>query len=95
MEVAPSKFKRYILVCENEREDGRECCAPEGAVIRETLKNEIKAQGLASQIRVSRTGCLDVCADGPTVLMMPDNLWFKQVGLEDLPRILEIARENL
>ena len=94
MEVTTPQFKRYIFVCENERDKGV-CCGPQGMPIRDRLKNLISEKGLASKIRVSRTGCLDVCAKGPNVLLMPDNLWFKGVHPDNLDEILEAAVRNL
>ncbi len=57
----------------------------------EILKQRIKDQGLAAQIRVSRSGCLDVCSDGPNILLMPDNIWFKRVEEQDIPSIIDRA----
>jgi (2Fe-2S) ferredoxin len=94
MEVVQPRFKKYLLVCENEREAGK-CCAPDGARLRESLKEKIKEKGLTASIRVSRTGCLDVCAQGPNILLMPDAKWFKHVQDQDLDAIVEEARQGL
>lgn len=94
MEAGKPAFQKYIFVCENERAEGK-CCAPEGSKLREILKSRVKEKGLASRIRVSRAGCLDVCAEGPNVLLMPDNVWFKRVGEKDLDEILRKAGEGL
>ena len=88
MEAAQPKFRKYLFVCENEREEGL-CCNPHGARIRELLKNAVKERGLAGKIRVSRSGCLDVCAEGPNVLLAPDYVWFKRVSPKDIDAILE------
>lgn len=90
MEISKPHFTKHLFVCENKRECGDSCGAA-GERIRERLKDEVKRKGLASKIRVSRTGCLDVCAEGPNVLLMPDNLWFKKVNDSDLDAILEKA----
>ena len=92
MEKTNPKFEKYILVCENERESG-DCCGKAGQHLRERLKNEIKSRGLASKIRVSRTGCLDVCSEGPNVLIAPDYIWYKHVSEQDIPAIVsEVIR---
>lgn len=83
-------FRKYIFVCENERTDG-DCCAPRGLKIRELLKEKIKQRGLSKQVRVSRSGCLDVCSEGPNVLLMPDNVWFKRVTESDVEEILSAS----
>ena len=63
--------------------------------MRETLKQAVKDKGLAKQIRVSRSGCLDVCSEGPNVLLMPDNIWFKRVNEKDIEEIVNRAAEGL
>jgi (2Fe-2S) ferredoxin len=88
MEIDSSKFEKYVFVCERERE-GSACCAPDGALIRAKLKDIIKERGLGSKIRVSASGCLDVCAQGPNVLIMPDAKWLKNVSLSDIDAAIE------
>ena len=94
MNTSKSPFAKYIFVCENQRTEGC-CCAPEGVQLRETLKKLVKDRGLAGKIRVSRSGCLDVCSEGPNVLLMPDNVWFKHVGEKDLEEIVERASASV
>lgn len=94
MEPTLPRFQKYIFVCENERETGA-CCNPAGTRLRELLKDAVKSRGLGSKIRVSRSGCLDVCADGPNVLLAPDHVWFKRVGESDVAAIVERAVSGL
>lgn len=84
-------YEKYIFVCENERVDAPCCGARGGAVIREKLKDRVKARGLAKRIRVSRAGCLDVCSEGPNVLLMPDQVWFSGVSESDVDEIVSAA----
>jgi (2Fe-2S) ferredoxin len=95
MEITPSKFAKYIFVCENERPAGEACCQPEGTRIRESLKQLVKDRGLAAKIRVSRSGCHDVCAEGPSVLIMPDNVRLSRASAADIHSILELAQRGL
>ena len=94
MQSSAPAFQKYIFVCENERAEGR-CCSPDGSRLRELLKDRVKGRGLSEKIRVSRSGCLDVCSEGPNVLLMPDNLWFKRVDEKDVETILKKAEEGL
>ena len=66
-----------------------------GAHIREQLKSAVKERGLAGQIRVSRSGCLDVCSEGPNVLLMPDDIWFKRVAASDVEAIVAKAAAGI
>ena len=90
MQAVSPKFRKYLFVCENERDEG-DCCSTQGKVLREKLKELVKEKGLAGQIRVSRSGCLDVCSEGPNILLMPDNVWRKKVTEKDIPGIPEQA----
>ena len=90
MESSKPAFEKYIFVCENERESGA-CCGAPGTRIREELRRLVKEKGLSKRVRVSRAGCLDVCADGPNVLLMPDNVWFKKVTSRDVEKIIETS----
>ncbi len=95
MEARAPRFERYVFVCENVREDGV-CCGRQGSgAIREALKEAIEARKLQHRIRVSRTGCLDVCSEGPNVLVYPENRWYTHVRLEDVPVILEALLQSL
>ena len=94
MQSSAPAFRKYIFVCENEREEGR-CCSPAGTRLRELLKGEVRRRGLSEKIRVSRSGCLDVCGEGPNVLLMPDDVWFKHVDEKDIDAILKKAEEGL
>ncbi len=94
METSVPLFQKYIFVCENKRPEG-DCCSEAGAKIRELLKEKVKQRGLSKKIRVSRSGCLDVCSEGPNVLLMPDNIWFKRVTENDLEEILMVSLQGV
>ncbi len=94
MEVSSPRFLKYIFVCENERPEG-DCCALKGVQLREALKKTVKERGLAGKIRVSRSGCMDVCSEGPNVLLMPDNIWFKHVEEKNIEEIIKKATVGL
>ncbi len=94
MEFSKPAFQKYLFVCENKRSEG-DCCAEAGAHLRECLKTAVKERGLNHKIRVSRSGCLDVCSEGPNVLLMPDNVWFKHVSEKDVKEIIKKSAENV
>ncbi len=94
METSKPHFEKYIFVCENKRADG-ECCAAKGSErLRALLKQAIHDRGLKGRVRVSRSGCLDVCSEGANVLLMPDNIWFKRVEEKDVRTIVDKAIET-
>ena len=92
----PIPYQRTVFVCTNVREDGRLACANPGQggdKICEKLKAHIKEAGFKGKVRVARSGCLDLCAQGPNLFVYPDNLWYSHVKEEDLPELIKrIAR---
>jgi len=83
--------KRIVFVCTNQREPGeRVCCGGRcGGELRDRLKAMVKERGLRGRIRVSQSGCLDRCEDGPNIMLFPDNVWYAGVSPEDLETILD------
>jgi (2Fe-2S) ferredoxin len=84
--------KRYVLVCINERaeDDPKGSCARCGAVeVHERLKGLVADKGLKEKARVLESSCLDICADGPIVCVMPDNVWYQGVRVEDTEEIVD------
>lgn len=88
MEKSAPRFEKYVLVCENKKQTGP-CCGEKGGRIRERLKQKIADLKLQGKVRVSRTGCLGLCSEGPNVLVEPDHVWFKGVQEEDSEKIVE------
>ena len=92
MEQSQPQFKKHVLVCTNERVDGsRVSCGKDfcGKELHASLKDAVKKVGAAKDIRVVKSGCLDVCEEGANVLIQPDNIWLKHTELADIPAILE------
>lgn len=81
-------FKKVIFVCLNKRETGA-CCAQGGSeTIHAQLKAGIKERGLNTEVRVSRSGCLNRCTQGPNIMVFPDNVWYSEVTQADVPQLL-------
>lgn len=91
------KFTHHIFVCCNRREPGhtRGCCDPDGSEsLRSAFKAEVKRRGLTPHVRANRAGCLDQCELGPTVVIYPQSIWYGNVSLKDVPRIVEETIEK-
>jgi (2Fe-2S) ferredoxin len=85
------KFIHHIFVCENMRsaDDPRGCCGAKGsAEIQAKFKEEIKKRGLKGVVRSNKSGCLDQCAKGPTVVIYPEGIWYGGVSIEDVDEIM-------
>ena len=92
MDAKPTPYRKTVFVCTHSREDGRVSCANpgrDGEKICEALKHAVKEAGLKKQVRVARSGCLDLCEKGPNVFLYPDNEWLSGVSTDDVPAILK------
>jgi len=88
---------KHILVCTNERETEKECCSKvNGYEIFRELKDWTKSNGLASRVWVTRTGCLGFCNSiGATIVIYPDQLWFKEVKKEEIQKIKDFILDSI
>jgi len=83
-------YHKILFVCVNQRPPGEACCAHRDAeAIAVSLKSRIKALGLSRSIRVSKSGCQDLCAKGPNVMVFPDHVWYHGVTQDDVERIVQ------
>ncbi len=93
MEQGRVPYRKILFVCVNERESGELCCSQrESRAIADALKTRVKALGLSREVRVSKSGCQDVCAKGPNVMVFPDYVWYHGVTLDDVERIVQDVR---
>ena len=83
----PLPYKRILFVCINNRPDGEKSCSQAGEEVRETLKAYVKTKNLKGIVRVSTSGCMDLCAKGPNVMIFPDNIWYSGVGEKEIQEI--------
>ncbi len=89
MKIEKVPYEKIIFVCIKQREPHEACCATRGSEqIAEALKARVAALGLSRSIRVSKSGCQDVCAKGPNVMVFPDYVWYHGVTADDVERII-------
>jgi (2Fe-2S) ferredoxin len=96
MEALNTGFEKLILVCLNERADPRASCLPRGAAeVHSRLKEWVKGHGLSARVRVSKSGCLDQCSRGITVVVLPEFCWYGGVTPDDVERIAALHLAGL
>ncbi len=96
MERGGVPYQKIVFVCVNTREPQETCCAHRGSEgIAAALKARIKELGLARRVRVSTSGCQDVCAKGPNVMVFPDDAWYQGVTPGDVESIIQAIRKSL
>jgi (2Fe-2S) ferredoxin len=85
------KYKKHIFICTNQRPDGaRVCCGEDkGMNIVREFKKRMKNKCLNKNMRAQRTGCLDMCEHGPSVVVYPDGVFYGNVTVNDVPEIID------
>lgn len=58
-------------------------------VLVDLFKEKIKEKGLNKTLRAQKTGCLDVCAFGPGMVVYPEGIFYGGVTPEDVDEIFE------
>jgi (2Fe-2S) ferredoxin len=92
-----SFFQHHVFFCTNQREDGSQCCGQCGAqAARDYVKKRCKALGIhgPGQVRINTAGCLDRCAQGPVIVIYPEETWYTYVDHEDLDEIISEHLQN-
>jgi (2Fe-2S) ferredoxin len=88
-------FERHVFVCHNTRpaDAPRPSCTSDGkSELHARLQQFARDAGLGSRVRINKSGCLDQCEHGPTVVVYPDAVWYGGVRPEDAE---EIVAEHL
>lgn len=89
-------YKKHIFICTNQRAPGaRACCGEEhGSALTAEFKKLIKDKGLNIEMRAQKTGCFDLCEQGPTVAVYPEGIFYGNVQLSDAEEIVSEHLEN-
>ncbi|WP_172464982.1 (2Fe-2S) ferredoxin domain-containing protein [Legionella birminghamensis] len=87
-----SHYTRHVFVCTNQKADGKVCCANSGGIeyfehLKERLL-ELGAHG-PGKIRVSKSGCLGRCSQGPCVVIYPEGVWYTYSSVADIDEIVD------
>ncbi|MGC8810152.1 MAG: NADH-quinone oxidoreductase subunit NuoF [bacterium] len=75
--------KTCVTIC-----GGTGCRAWGSEQVRMAFIQEIKDRGLANKIEVMRTGCHGFCERGPVVVILPREIFYQQVVVEDVSEIV-------
>ena len=85
-EAAPTQTggRMHILVC-----GGTGCTSSSSMKIIEKMETLIAENSMADEIKVVKTGCFGLCAQGRIMMIYPDHLMYTQVQPEDVEEIFE------
>lgn len=81
----------HFLVCTNRRPDGHplpSCGARGSMAVFETFTQELARRGYPAGVKVTATGCLTPCQQGPNVVVYPQGIWYQGVTPSDVPELL-------
>jgi len=94
MQIDETPYLCHLFVCTKSRGGLRRACGDhESADLKGTLKDEVKNRGWKSRVRVSDSGCMGLCDEGPNVMLYPQKIWYSEVTPDDIPAILEKVGE--
>ena len=79
-----ANYRMSLLVCA-----GTGCVSNNSFKVKTALEKELGRHGLAEEIQVITTGCNGFCANGPIVVVKPDNIFYQLLREEDIPHLVE------
>ena len=68
---------------------GTGCVSNKAFKIKEALEKELGSHGLEDEIAVVMTGCNGFCAQGPVMVVQPDQIFYQLLTEEDIPHLVE------
>ncbi len=68
---------------------GTGCVAGGAFRIIEALNKEIDSRGLKNEVSVVPTGCNGFCGQGPLMVVLPENIFYGWLKIEDIPHLVE------
>jgi (2Fe-2S) ferredoxin len=85
--VTVQHYQKHIFLCNNQKLNGKKCCADKGATDKaKYLKELLIEKGLhgIDKCRVSTSGCLGRCSKGPCLVIYPEGVWYSYSDIEDI-----------
>jgi NADH-quinone oxidoreductase subunit F len=79
-----STYRTHLLIC-----GGTGCEASGSKKVKEALTREIFERDLHREIQIIVTGCNGFCAQGPVMVVQPDNIFYQKLTPEDIPELVE------
>ncbi len=93
-EQKESPYICHVFICTHDREGKKKSCADgDSSQIRKELKAQVGDRGWKGRVRVSQSGCMGLCANGPNVMIYPQKIWFSNVSLTDVDIIISQVAE--
>ncbi len=78
------KVRANLMLCA-----GTGCVASGTMKVKAALLEELKKRGLEEEIKIVLTGCNGYCAEGPVMVVYPDEVFYQKVTVDDVPKLVE------
>ncbi len=84
-------YEKHIFICTNERKNStrKSCGEAHGLELVSKFKEELKTRNIDLKIRVQKSGCLDICDFGPTLVVYPEGVFYVGVTISDVAEIID------
>ena len=86
-----SYYQRHLFFCCHQHDSDKPCCAShDAAAMFHYAKERVAELGLKGKgkVRVSQSGCLGRCDDGPVAVVYPEAVWYGNLTLADVEEII-------
>jgi len=90
------KPTHHILVCASFRVGGESkgmCHKKDAASLLPYLETELSDRGM-DDVMVSSTGCMNLCENGPLMVVYPRGSWYGEVDEDKIDTILDALKDN-
>ena len=77
-------FRSHVLVCA-----GTGCVSCGSFELGAAIEEEIARRDLSREVQVVRTGCQGFCAEGPLLVVQPDEVFYCGLKKSDVPVLVE------
>jgi len=78
------KIRTNLMVCA-----GSGCVGAKSLKVKNALQEELKKWGLEEEVNVVLSGCAGVCTRGPILTVYPEEIFYEQIKVEDVPYLVE------
>lgn len=88
-------FRYHVFACDQQKPEGIPCCSARGsAAVIDTLRRELRAQGLDAEVQLTVCGSVGLCEHGPNLIVYPQGVWYSGVAPSDVPEIVDSHFRN-
>jgi len=77
-------YRMHLMLCA-----GTGCVSNKAFAVREALEKELAKRNLQDEIGIVITGCNGFCAQGPVMVVKPDNIFYQMLTEGDIPHLVE------